>query len=112
MERSDFFTPYQVDIIQDTSPKILIEKSRRIGVSFAMAYKTFRSHLKDKQDTIVCSSNWAVSKEFLKDIKRFAEACNIACEHEVISPSDMTSETVYYPNGSKVVAISSSPKAF
>ena len=108
----DFFLPYQYSIINDTAPRIVIEKSRRIGVSFCLAYKLFRRHLKSPHNSIISSSNYNTGKEFLKEIKKFIYASNIACSTDVVPSAGMTQESITFPNNSKIMVVSSEPKAF
>ncbi len=108
----DFFFPYQKRLITDPARYVIYEKSRRIGISLAVAFKAFVRSLKSNIPTIVCSRDMETSKLFLMDVRKFAQAVNLSLQTEVIKEGDFTSERLTFPSGATISAVSSSPDVF
>jgi phage FluMu gp28-like protein len=107
--------PYQARYLTDTSPMILVEKSRRVGVTWSCALKSIvrRISRDTRIDHVFSSKDEDTGKEWLGYCKFFAEQINFLFGQDQFIPTKQwTSERGIYPNGSRAIVISSSPKAF
>ncbi len=107
----NFFLPYQREWIDSTDRYRIYVKSRQIGLTFAEAFWSFRRRISTKIDHIFCSSNFKTSKEFIGYVKQFAEATNIIVGSEIMEKDAFQSEAVVFPNGSRIIIVSSAPTA-
>ena len=109
------FLPYQRRFIEDPSQLKILEKSRRIGGSFAVSYSVFRKLLKLKNhDVTVVTRDQATGVEFVRDVHRFARAWNLKNPSKAIPESCMnkTGFSVPHPQGeSRLLMVSSNPDA-
>lgn len=108
---NNFFLPYQVKWINSNDRYLIHSKSRQIGLSFAEAFWSFRRRIRVKQDHLFCSSNYKTAKEFINYVKQFAEATNIGLGYELLDKDAFQSEAVIFPNGSRIMIVSSNPTA-
>ncbi|MDT8389425.1 MAG: hypothetical protein RRC34_02840 [Lentisphaeria bacterium] len=117
----DFFTPYQWRWIDDPAPMKLAPKSRRIGFTYATSYRCVRKCMKRKNFTQwVSSKDLLLAREFVTDyVAKWCKLANIVASGlegeklELIDPKkDMTAYIVRFPNGSRIVSLSSNPNAF
>lgn len=105
------FCQYQLDWIHNKNRFAIYEKSRRIGITFAEAYWSFRRRLLVKSDHIFCSADYKTSQEFLGYVAKFAMATNVAIGQQFINEQAFTSERITMPNGSRIIIVSSNPNA-
>jgi len=109
--------PYQRDVIRDTSPLVIIEKGRQIGLSYAVSYKAVRlaGHRNAKLDVWVMSRDEIQAKQFLLYCKRWARALKFACEDlgEIIltGDKDISAQVLKFANGICIYCLSSNPDA-
>ncbi len=108
---SKFFLPYQTDWINNNSRYSIYLKARQIGITFACAYWSFRRRMTTKIDHLFCSANFKTSQEFIRYVKQFAQATNISLQQSVINEEDFQNECVQFPNGSRIIIVSSNPTA-
>ena len=119
--RRDYFLPYQWKWILDESPMKLYPKSRRIGITFGTSYRCVRKCLRRKNFTQwVSSKDLLLAREFVTDyVAKWCKLANIVAsglegeQLELIDPAkDVTAYIVRFPNGSRIVSLSSNPNAF
>lgn len=120
-ERDTFMLPYQSRWIEDRSLVRLMEKSRRVGVSYATAYDEVRQHsIKDcKIDTWFSSRDDLTAKEFIIYCQKFAGVLKIAAQSfdaQILFGEDgkqsATASVQRFANGTRINSISSNPDVF
>ncbi len=111
------FLKFQADFINDENRFIIYEKSRRIGITFAAAYKATRDIAKKNvvgNKVWFSSADITVAEEFIDYVRFFARYINAAAEYlgEVLidKEKDLTSRCVKFTkyNG-EINAVSSNP---
>lgn len=121
IERDPYFLPYQEDWIADESTFKLAEKSRRVGYTFASSYRMFKKCMKRKNFTQwVSSRDIITARELITDyVAKWCERANIVAtgmygdDIQVIdTEKDITAYVCTFPNGSRIVSLSSNPAAF
>jgi len=105
------FLPYQIAWIKNNARQSIYVKSRRIGITWAEAFRSVRNGIVYKIDHIFCSLNEKTAREFLFYCTRFAEAVNVALDTEYIDLNGVTSEVLRFPNGARIITTSSNPAA-
>lgn len=117
-----YFLPYQIEWINDESEFKVYEKSRRIGITYATSYRCFDKCMRRKKGFIqwVSSRDMLTAQEFIRDyIRKWCEAANVVASGlygenvEVIDvEKNIKAFVVVFPNGNRLVSLSSSPEAF
>ena len=115
----DYFTPYQWKWIKDESLLKLCEKSRRIGMSYATSYRRVTKSLRTPGLTSwVMTRDMTTAKEFIRDCGKWCKLANVVAKGidgdyvEVVdAKKDVTAQTILFPNGSRIYALSSNPDA-
>jgi len=107
--RNTKFLPYQNKIIADKSRYILCEKSRRVGISFAIAYKALLWAIETPQKVYYVSNNFQRSLEFGDYVRKFGELINLEVGSDVIDLKKSTQKEIKLTNGGAVVLCSSDP---
>lgn len=110
-EAINLFLPYQRDWIDQTSRYAVYLKARRIGITFAEAFWSFQRRLTEKVDHIFCSANSDTAKEFINYVRQFARTANVVLGEEIISEDAFQTERVTFPNGARIIVVSSNPTA-
>lgn len=110
-----FMLPYQAKWVYDNHFLKLMEKSRRIGISYSTAYRTVRKHtLKNHQwDTWVSSRDDTTAKLFIKDCKAFAQILKAAATdlgEKVIDNEKL--HTIKFANDTELNSLASNPDVF
>lgn len=116
-ETAKYFMPYQKRYIIDTSRYKIVEKSRRIGMTYAESYdNTAFCALNKGQKVWFSSADLSASEEFIDYIEYWARVLSVGAKKvgEVIidSDDDVTAHRVRFASGSEVNAISSNPSKF
>lgn len=113
LDTASILMPYQKRFVTTTETNrfIVVEKSRRIGFSYVIAYWSVYRRLTQKVDHIFVSANLETAKEFIRYCKFWCEAFNLALGYDYIDLKKATTESVELPNGSRIVAVSSNPTA-
>lgn len=117
MNPADILLPYQKFHIKDRLSKavrefVIVEKARRTGITFAEACWTIRRRLCLKEDHWFSSADERTAKEFIGYCVQWAKIFNLFIPAEAqINIEGATTESLIMPNGSKIVAVSSNPKA-
>lgn len=105
------FLPYQQEWILNDAKRSIYVKSRRIGITWAEAFWSVRRRLKHRIDHVFCTLNEKTAQEFIRYCVRFAKAVNIALQQEYIDLNGATSEVLTFPNGARVIVVSSNPSS-
>ena len=117
------FLPYQVKWLEDMSQIKIMEKSRRIGLTFVQAFEDVRDCaglLHDKQtgenppmDVWFSSNNESNAREYIDYCKRYARALNTVFqtteETVLIKEEQILTLRLNFENGKKITGLSSSP---
>jgi phage FluMu gp28-like protein len=119
-ERDVFMLPYQERWITDPAIMKLMEKSRRIGISYGSAYEDVRRHsLADNRlQTWVSSRDELTARQYVRDCMAFAKILHAAAVEtgETILTDDggkqHTAQTINFANGQPLHSLSSNPDAF
>lgn len=116
-EREIFMLPYQSAWIQDKAILKLMEKSRRVGISYGTAYDLVRQHSREdnRADSWVSSRDEPSAKLFLRDCKTFAKALNIGAEsrgERVVDEDGHNAYVLRFANETDINSLSSNPDAF
>lgn len=110
--------PYQVKYLQDLSPFIVCEKSRRIGISYTEALKSvLLAAKKDKPiDTYYMSFNYSAAREWLeKDVGFWVKLLQELCEYteeDIIDPDNHDAvrvSKITFASGGAIYALPSRP---
>ena len=88
------FLSYQVDSILDDSRLVLYEKSIRIGITYAMAFKAVRNRLRGQGNYLHTSVNERIGKSFALDCRTFCEIFDLVERYQV---KDVHEWSVYNP---------------
>lgn len=112
--------PYQERWIRDTAIMKLMEKSRRIGISYASAYEDVRRHslAGNRLQTWVSSRDELTARQYVRDCMAFAKILHAAATDmgdRVLTDDKGGSHTVHvidFANGQPLHSLSSNPDAF
>lgn len=115
-----FMLPYQDRWIKDTSLSKIMEKSRRIGVSYCSAYEDVRRHAQasNRLQTWVSSRDELTARQYVRDCMGFAKVLNAAAEdlgERILTDDKGGSHSVHvinFANGYPLHSLSSNPDAF
>ncbi len=117
-----YFLPYQLDWILDESPYKVSEKSRRVGFTYASSYRMFRKCMNRGKGFTqwVSSRDMLTAQELIRDyLTIWCKAANIVAKGmygdnvELIDTErNIKAFVVEFPNGARLVSLSSSPEAF
>lgn len=124
MEKADtsYFLPYQEAWINDDSPLKVAEKSRRVGITYASSYRMFQKCMRRGKGFTqwVSSRDQLTAQELIRDyISMWCKLANVAAKGmtgedvEVIdTDKNITAFVCTFPNGARIVSLSSTPEAF
>ena len=117
-----YFLPYQEAWINDDSPLKVAEKSRRVGFTYASSYRMFQKCMRRGKGFTqwVSSRDRLTAQELIRDyIAMWCKLANVAAQGltgesvEVIdTEKDITAFVCTFPNGARIVSLSSTPEAF
>jgi phage FluMu gp28-like protein len=118
----NFFQPYQRAWINDDARTAIVEKSRRIGFTFAEAYRSVERRIKLGTDHYFASRDRDSAEEFLQDCKMFVQAAQYVAEDlgEQVIDNDrgLTAFVLRFKPATegrkppRIVALSSNPDVF
>ena len=119
-ERDVFMLPYQERWVRDTAIMKLMEKGRRIGVSYCSAYEDMRYHSQqaNRLQTWVSSRDELTARQYVRDCMGFAKILHMAAvevgERVLIDDkgNTHTAQVIPFPNGAALHSLSSNPDAF
>ena len=107
----NFLLPYQKNYLADNSKTAIYIKSRRIGITYVESLRAVLRRLEHPFDYNLVSANARTAGEFVSYSKKWCKVINEITGQEYIDLEDSTSEIIRFPNGSKIVALSSNPSA-
>lgn len=119
-ERDLFMLPYQDKWIKDPAIMKLMEKSRRIGISYGSSYEDVRYHAQaeSRLQTWVSSRDELTARQYVRDCMGFGKVLHLAalqCGETVLyddKGQQHTAQTIPFPNGTVLNSLSSNPDAF
>jgi phage FluMu gp28-like protein len=121
-ERDTFLLPYQARWVADRSLVRLMEKSRRVGISYATAYDAVKQHsIKGYNvDTWFSSRDDLTAKEFIIYCQKFAGVLNLAAsaafDQQILFGEDgrqsATASVLRFATDTRINSISSNPDVF
>lgn len=126
---SKYFLPYQIAWIHDNARRRLVEKSVRIGWTFADAFKNVRKRLQHaNRDYLFATRDQGSAIEYVETCYKFAEIFNLT--KSILSrgvedmkvpvfkdgkdtglTEDVKTGYIKFDNGSRILAFSSNPNA-
>ncbi len=117
MKLDKYFMPFQAGVIRDTSPLVIIEKSRQIGLSYAVSYKAviLAGNKAAKLDVWVMSRDEIQARQFMLYCKRWARVLKFAATDLggvlINSEKDISAQALKFANGLCIYCLSSNPDA-
>lgn len=120
----DYFMPFQVRWIRDEAQLKLYPKSRRIGVTYATSFRAVLKCLRVSGLTQwVSSKDLDLAREFVQTyVRKWCQLANIVASGlgaedildlgEDESGKAVTAFQVRFPNGSRIISLSSNPRKF
>jgi len=113
-----FWLQYQDDWIKDRSILKLMEKARRIGISFGSAFEHVEEHALEgaRLDTYFSSRDESTSREVVRDVRKFATALDKGAKYlgaQVIDPDKQLSAwAIRFSSETNFFALSSNPDGY
>lgn len=112
--------PYQERWIKDTSIMKLMEKSRRVGISYGSAYEDVRRHAQEdnRLQTWVSSRDELTARQYVRDCMAFARILHAAATDvgtQILTDDKGASHSVqviHFANGQDLHSLSANPDAF
>jgi phage FluMu gp28-like protein len=119
-ERDTFLIKYQSDWVKDTSLMKLMEKGRRIGISYASSYEDMRYHAQaeSRLQTWVSSRDELTARQYVRDCMGFAKILHAAAKdmgEQVLEDANGKKhqmQVIQFANGQALHSLSSNPDAF
>lgn len=118
--RDAFMLPYQERWIRDASIMKLMEKSRRVGISYGSAYEDVRRHADEanRLQTWVSSRDELTARQYVRDCMAFAKILHAAASDigtQILTDDKGASHSVqviHFANGQDLHSLSANPDAF
>ncbi len=115
-DQDKLLLPYQTRWVRDRAKFAVIEKSRRIGISWAEAYEsTMHAGVEGRGNVFYQSFNQDMTQTFIKDCAWWAEQLN--CGIKIAQETILTNEReqvlrfrVTFDNGKEIHALPSNPR--
>lgn len=112
--------PYQSNWIEDEAITKLMEKSRRIGISYASSYEDVRRHSRrsNQLQTWVSSRDELTARQYVRDCLKFAKILHSAAQdlgERILTDDRGNAHSVHvidFANGQPLHSLSSNPDAF
>src|SRR5215210_3695072 len=112
----EYFLPYQVKWVRGPWPVAVGEKSRRVGWTYASAFRAVERRVKLGTDLFFSSADLTAAREFVEACQRWARVVNAGASDlgcRVIDEGEgMQAFVLRFGNGARIVAGSSNPKFF
>lgn len=123
----DYFLPYQADWINQHAPLALMEKSRRIGLTYASSYRAVERRVSGTGNLYFSSADYTAGREFIDYCRTWCQVFNAVADFtegdETVPVEDSTTGAIIderkihtmnltFANGCKIVAGSSNPTFF
>ena len=119
---TSYFLPYQEAWINDDSPLKVAEKSRRVGFTYASSYRMFQKCMRRGKGFTqwVSSRDRLTAQELIRDyVAMWCKLANVAAQgltgediQVIDTEKDITAFVCTFPNGARIVSLSSTPEAF
>jgi phage FluMu gp28-like protein len=118
-QQTQLLLPYQLKYLYSLDRYTLVEKSVRVGITWVHSMKSVLRRLNlipgVKQgakplDEYFLSATHNTAKEYIRYCRDWADTFNAMLGSKVVDTKDWTAEVAYFPNGSRITALSSSPK--
>src|SRR4051812_28012874 len=113
---AEYFLPYQIRWIRNDSAIVIGEKARRIGWTYASAFRAVARRMSLGTDLFFSSADLTAAREFVEECHRWARVIRVVAEdlgqRSIDEADGMLAFVLRFENGSKVVAGSSNPKFF
>jgi phage FluMu gp28-like protein len=114
--RFDHFLPYQQAWIRCPASLAIAEKARRIGWTYASAFRAVQRRLECETDLFYTSADHSAAREFIEECLRWSRVFDeLATDlgSQVIDERDgISAFVIRFKNGARIVAGSSNPKFF
>ncbi len=112
-----YLLPYQAAWVRDESRFKIVEKSRRIGFTYAQSYEDARyAALRSGSDVWFSSADESAAVEYIRYVTAWAEILGMAAEDlgEIVisKKDDIKARSVEFASGHRVYGLTSNPKAF
>ncbi len=117
MTKGNYFLPYQVRWLKDKSKIKIVEKSRRIGLTYVQSYEDVEDCIAERVPAVWFSSaDLTAAREYIEYCKKWAKLFNVIAEDlgEVLidAKKDIKAFAIQFKNGSRINALSSNPSQF
>jgi phage FluMu gp28-like protein len=116
-ERDTFMLSYQDEWIADKSLMKIMEKSRRIGISYGSSYEDVRYHSQSSAtlDTYVSSRDEVTAREYVRYCTKFAQVLDKAARdmgQRVINDDGDKAQVIEFASRTSLFSLTSNPDAF
>src|SRR3954454_10409476 len=113
---AEYFLPYQMRWIRNDSAILIGEKARRIGWTYASAFRAVARRLLLGSDLFFSSADLTAAREFVEECHRWARVFRVVAtdlgQQSIDETGGLLAFVLRFENGAKVVAGSSNPKFF
>lgn len=113
---NQFLLPYQIAWLDDTSPIKIIEKSRRIGMTYVQALEDVMDTVTNKVPAVWFSSaDESAAREYILYCHYWAKLLDVIAQDMgeiVLDKRGVKAHTIEFANGNRINALSSNPKGF
>lgn len=115
--KRQYFLPYQQAWLKDQSRFKVVEKSRRVGMTYVQAYEDVRDAAREGGiDVWFSSADESAAKEYIRYCEQWAKLYDIAARSlgEVVidHKDDVKALVIEFASGKRIHALSSNPKSF
>jgi phage terminase large subunit-like protein len=113
--KEPIFCQYQIDLINDDSDVVVVEKGRQIGFSHTFGFKAVLDALSDIRDFIYTSYNLQACKEFIKDCVKWCRLFNLVFKTYEVETLDENLFCVFeikFNNNRSIFAVAGDAKNF
>jgi phage FluMu gp28-like protein len=109
--------PYQQKWVEDNSLMKLMEKSRRVGISFSTAYERVRKHSRDdwNLDSWISSRDEPTSRLVIRGCKQFARILHVGAEDlgmQVLDQRGGSGIVLRFANHTQINSVAGNPDVF
>ena len=116
VDLSRYLLPYQVRWIRSHSAVLVGEKGRRVGWTYASAFRAVVRRLRLGTDLYYTSADLSAAREFVEECRRWARVFNVVAldmgPQVVDEREGLTAFVLRFENGARILAGSSNPKFF
>jgi phage FluMu gp28-like protein len=119
-ETDAFFLAYQKAWIKDKALMKIMEKSRRIGVTFGTSYELVQRHAPTEADAAqwdswVSSKDEITAKEFILYCSKFSRMLDAGAKDmglQLLDDGKQSARVIAFANGTRINGLTSNPDAF